>query len=61
MTFLIPLFQIPCSDPRTEEKLEMFGDSEMAGLLQHFNDLLLNASCKVENILPEWDTLKSHT
>ena len=46
--------------PRTEEKLAMFGDSEMAELLQHFNDLLLNASSKVENILPEWDTLKTH-
>ena len=42
--------------PTTEEKLVMFGDSEMAELSQHFNDLLLNASCKVENTLPEWDT-----
>ena len=32
----------------------------MAELSQHFNDLPLNASCKVENILPEWDTLKTH-
>ena len=46
--------------PRTEEKLAMFGDSEMAELSQHFNDLPLNASCKVENIIPEWDTLKTH-
>ena len=29
--------------PGTKEKLAMFGDSEMAELLQHFNDLLLNA------------------
>ena len=42
--------------PTTEEKLVMFGDSEMAELSQHLNDLLLNASCKVENTLPEWDT-----
>ena len=46
--------------PRTEEKLAMFGDSEMAELSQHFNDLLLNESCKVENILPEWDIFKTH-
>ena len=39
--------------PGTKEKLAMFGDSEMAELLQHFNDLLLNASCKVENILSQ--------
>ena len=32
----------------------------MAELSQHFNDLLSKASCKVENILPEWDTLKNH-
>ena len=31
--------------PMTEEKLVMFGDSEMAELSQHLNDLLLNASC----------------
>ena len=46
--------------PRTEEKLAMFGDSEMAELSQQFNDLLLNASCQAENILPEWGTLKIH-
>ena len=47
--------------PRTEEKLARFGDSEMAELSQQFNDLLLNASCQAENILPEWGTLKIHT
>ena len=46
--------------PRTEEKLAMFGDSEMAELSQQFNDLLLNASCQAENILLEWGTLKIH-
>lgn len=45
---------------KTEEQLAIFGDSEMARLSQHFNDLLLSASCKVESIQPEWDILKTH-
>ena len=44
--------------PGTEEKLAMFGDSEMAELSQNCNDLLSNASCKVEIIPPEWELLK---
>ena len=37
----------------------MYGDSEMTELSQHFNDLLLNVSCRVENVINEWDTLKT--
>ena len=59
LTYLVQIFNISTWH-KTEEQLLVFEDSEMAELSQHFNDLLLNASCKVESIRPEWDILKTH-
>ena len=59
LTYLVQIFNIYMWH-KTEEQLAVFEDSEMAELSQHFNDLLLNASCKVESIQPEWDILKTH-
>ena len=52
LTYLVQIFNIYMWH-KTEEQLAVFEDSEMAELSQHFNDLLLNASCKVESIQPE--------
>ena len=59
LTYLVQIFNIYMWH-NTEEQLAVFEDSEMADLSQHFNDLLLNASYKVESIRPEWDILKTH-
>ena len=53
-TYLVQIVNIHVW-PKTEEQLAIYEDSEIAELKQHFDDLLLNASCKVENILPESD------
>ena len=52
LTYLVQIINISTRH-KTEEQLPVFEDSEMAELSQHFNDLLLNASCKVQSIRPE--------
>ena len=52
-TYLVQIVNIHVW-PTTEEELAISEDSEIAEL-KHFDDLLLNASCKVVNILPESD------
>ena len=59
LTYLVQILNIHMWR-KTEEQLAIFGDSEMAELSQHFNDLRLSASCKVESNQPEWDIFKTH-
>ena len=46
--------------PKDEEQLASFGTTEISDLVENLKVLLGNASCKIENILPEWDVLKTH-
>ena len=45
--------------PTEDEKLLTYGDKEISELCIHFNNLLSQNQCSIENIPNEWDVLKS--